>query len=449
LFGRFGFRGGIFPRLHKERTEGLAIERLAAPPRVVLHMAQHIGSPAIPIVKRGDHVLVGQTVGEAAGMLSSPVHSSVSGTVASIGAFPHPSGMHGTAIEIENDGANTCAEKILFDKPWKESAPGEILQIIASAGIVGMGGGAFPTHVKLSPPSHKPVDTLIINGVECEPFSTADHRLMVEKIEEILSGSLMIKKILAAKTVFFAINSHNAPAIRLVSAALNDPKFKDISLSTLKTKYPMGSEKQLVYSLTKRTVPRKGTPVDAGCMVQNVATARAVHLAVSEGTPLFERVVTISGPAIRLPKNLWVKIGTPLRFVLEQCAMDPAIAKKIVIGGAMTGMAQSELDVPVLKSTAAILAFGDDGPRASYHCISCGACVRACPMRLVPSRLAKFVNKNLIADARGQGVVDCIECGSCAYACPAKINLVHFMKLGKYWVDKQQKEPEVRSGHDR
>ena len=448
MFGRFGFRGGIFPRQHKERTEGLAIERLAAPPRVVLHMGQHVGSPAIPIVKRGDRVLIGQPIGEAAGLLSSPVHSPVSGTVVSIGAFPHPSGMHSTAIEIENDGAETFAEKILFDKPWKESAPGEIVQVIGSAGIVGMGGAAFPTHAKLSPPSHKPVDTLIINGLECEPFSTADHRLMIEKVEEILSGSLMIKKILAAKTVFFTVDSRSAEVIRVVSAALNDPKFKDISLSALKIKYPMGSEKQLIYSLTKRTVPRKGAPMDAGCIVQNVATARAVHMAVGEGVPLFERVVTVSGPAIRTPKNLWVKIGTPLRFVLEQCAIDPAIAKKIILGGAMTGIAQSELDVPVLKSTAAILAFGGDEPRASCNCISCGACVRACPMRLVPSRLAKFVNKNLIGEALGQGVVDCIECGSCAYVCPAKINLVHFMKLGKYWVDKQ-KEPEVRSGHDR
>jgi electron transport complex protein RnfC len=308
----------------------LPIERLAAPSRVVLHMSQHVGSPAIPIVKHGDRVAVGQRIAEATGIVSSPVHASVSGTVISVGAFPHPSGAHLTAIEIENSGAEAFAEMTSFDKPWKEAAPGEIVQKIHSAGIIGMGGGAFPTHLKLSPPSNKPIDTLIINGVECEPYATADHRLMVEKTEEILKRVAYDKKNPRGKNRFFSRSTRAmTQAIRRhVSGSAQRPEIQGHIPDKIKNKISSSAAKNsLSRSLTKRAVPRAGTPMDAGCIVQNVATARAVHLAVNEGTPLFERVITVTGPAMRSPKNLLVKIGTPLRFVLEQCAMDRQLPK--------------------------------------------------------------------------------------------------------------------------
>jgi electron transport complex protein RnfC len=443
LFGILSFRGGVKIPLHKDLTATLKIEKLPSPPRVIIHCAQHMGTPAIPIVNQGDRVLVGQAVAEAAGPgpLSLPVHASISGTIVSVGPFPHPSGSLMTAVEIENDGNDEKGEMLPLDKPWKEAALGEIVQKIHAAGIAGMGGHGFPTHAKLSPPSNKPIDTLIVNGVECEPYLTADHRLMIEKTEELLTGTLIIRKVLAAKTTFLAVDAQNLDAIARVSELLSDPKFRDISLAKLTTKFPQGGEKQLVYALTKKRVPSGGLPMDVGCVVHNVATVFAVREAVCSGIPLYQRVVTAGGPALRSPKNLLVPVGTPIRFVLQNCAVDMGIVKKIVLGGAMTGMAQSEPDVPVMKSTTAILAFDRIDEAAKINsCIGCGACVRVCPMRLVPSFLAKYVDKNRTGEVKEWGVLDCIECGACAYVCPAKINLVHYMKLGRYWVEKQRKK---------
>lgn len=441
MFGTLSFRGGIRLPLYKDLTANLKIETLPPPPKVIIHLAQHVGTPANPIVKHGDRVMVGQVVAEAAGPVSLPVHASVSGTIVSIGPFPHPSGGRMTAVEIENDNEGKKVEMLPLDKPWKEAAPGEILQKICAAGIAGMGGGAFPTHAKLSPPSNRPIDMLIVNGVECEPFLTADHRLLIEKTEEILIGSLIIRKVLAAQSTFLAIDAGNLDAIARASELLSDPKFKDISLVKLKTKYPQGAEKQLIYALTKKQVPSGGLPMDIGCVVHNAATVFAVHEAVCSGVPLYQRVVTASGPAIRSPKNILVPIGTSLRFALKYCDVDMGSVKKIVMGGAMTGMAQSELDVPVMKSTTAVLAFDRIDKTDKIHsCIGCGKCAQSCPMRLVPSFIAKYVNKNMTGEVKEWGVLDCIECGACAYICPSKINLVHYMKLGKYWVEKQQKK---------
>jgi electron transport complex protein RnfC len=441
LFGILSFRGGVTVPLHKNLTATLKIEKLPSPPRVIIHCAQHMGTPAIPIVNQGDRVLVGQVVAEAAGPLSLPVHASISGTIVSVGQFPHPLGSLMTAVEIENDGTDEKSEMLPLDKPWKEAALGEIIQKIRAAGITGMGGHGFPTYVKLSPPSNKPIDTLIVNGVECEPYLTADHRLLIEKTEELLTGTLIIRKVLAAKTTFLAVDAHNLDAIARASELLSDPKFRDISLAKLTTKFPQGGEKQLAYALTKKHVPSGGLPMDVGCVVHNVATVFAVYEAVCSGIPLFQRVVTAGGPALRSPKNLLVPLGTSIRFILQNCAVDMGIVKKIVLGGAMSGMAQSEPDVPVMKSTTAILAFDRIDKTAKINsCIGCGACVRACPMRLVPSFLAKYVDKNWTREVKEWGVLDCIECGACAYVCPAKINLVHYMKLGRYYVEKQRKK---------
>ena len=433
MFGKKSFRGGIHPPLEKDRTAHKPIERLSAPPYVTIHLVQQAGAAARPVVKQGDHVRVGQIIGELSGPLCASVHASVAGKVTEVGLFPHPTGKQGPAIKIENDGSSDSIRMPALEKPWREAALGELIHIIADAGIVGMGGGALPTHIKLSPPANKPIDTLIINGIESEPYLTADLRLMVEHPEDILTGALIVKKILGTTTNMVAIEADGQKAGVKISGVLRDPKFKDFSLAKLQSKYPQGSEKQLIQALLKKQIPSGGSSMDCACMVVNVATAYAIAGAVINGVPLYERVVTVNGPAIRSPKNLLAPIGTPLRHILDFCDIDMNSARKIVMGGAMTGIAQSDLEVSVQKTTCGILAFDRlvEGERR-FECINCGNCVKSCPIRLVPSVLAKYVGSNKVEEALDRGIMDCIECGSCAYVCPSKINLVHFMKLGKY-----------------
>ncbi|MFP4013420.1 MAG: electron transport complex subunit RsxC [Chitinispirillaceae bacterium] len=435
MFKKFSFKGGVHPSHGKSQTEHLAIENFPAPPKVVIPVSQHIGAPAKPLVKRGDRVVIGQPIAEPGGFVSSTIHSSVAGKVISVAPFPHPLGKQVMAVEIENDGSEEKAEFAPFDKPWREAAPGELVQKIASSGIVGMGGASFPTQVKLSPPSNKPIDTLIINGAECEPYLTADHRLMLERTEDLLTGMLILKKILGAKKCFIGIEDNKTDAIEAVTGKLEDPKFKDMTLAVLKAKYPQGGEKQLINAITKRQVPSAGLPMDVGCVVQNVGTSLAIYDSIFSGIPLYERVVTVTGPAVRSPKNLLVRIGTPMRALLEACDTDFSKIKKLIMGGPMMGLAQSELDVPVIKSTSGILAYDKITPAVrEYPCINCGMCVRACPIRLVPSRLAKLVEKEKSDEAVEWNMMDCVECGSCAFVCPSKINIVQFVKLGKYTV---------------
>lgn len=435
MFKKFSFKGGVHPSHSKSQTEHLATETFPAPPKVVIPISQHIGAPAKPLVKRGDRVLIGQPIAEPGGFVSSTIHSSVAGKVLSVAPFAHPLGKQVMAVEIENDGTEEKVEFTPFDKPWREAAPGELVQKIASSGIVGMGGASFPTQVKLSPPSNKPIDTLIINGAECEPYLTADHRLMLERTEDLLTGMLILKKILGAKECFIGIEDNKADAIEAVSKKMEDPRFKDMTLAVLKAKYPQGGEKQLINAITKRQVPSAGLPMDVGCVVQNVGTSLAIYDSIFSGIPLYERVVTVTGPAVRSPKNLLVRIGTPMRALLEACDADFSKIKKLIMGGPMMGLAQSEFDVPVIKSTSGILAYDKITPAVrEYPCINCGMCVRACPIRLVPSRLAKLVEKEKIDEAVEWNMMDCVECGSCAFVCPSKINIVQFVKLGKYTV---------------
>ena len=432
---KFTFKGGVHPAHKKAQTEHLPIEVFPAPQKVIIPLAQHIGAPAKPLVKRGDRVTIGQVLGEAGGFVSAPVHASVSGTVLSMGSFPHPMGKQVMSVEIENDGTDEKHPCIPFEKPWREAAPGELVQKIQSAGIVGMGGASFPTHVKLSPPSNKPIDVLIINGAECEPYLTADHRLMLERTEDLLIGTQILKKILGAKKCYIAIELNKQNAIEAITAKFSDVRFKDISVAHLQAKYPQGGEKQLINAVTGRMVPSGGLPMDAGCVVQNVGTAIAVRDAILEGTPLFQRVVTVTGPTTGSPKNLLVRIGTPIRHILEACAVDMSATRKIIMGGPMMGIAQTDIDVPVIKSTSGILAYDKTAPaQREYPCINCGHCVHACPIHLVPSRLAKFVEREKFDEAIEWNITDCMECGSCAYVCPSKINLVHLMKLGKYHI---------------
>ncbi len=435
LFGKFSFRGGVHPPHSKGRTESQPIEALPLPDKVILPVSQHIGAPAKVAVSKGDVVRRGDLVAENGGFVSASIHASISGTVTAVAENPHPLGKSVIAVEIENDGNDTVTDALPAMKNWREAAPSEVVRSIASAGIVGMGGASFPTHVKLSPPPEKHIDTLIINGAECEPYLTADHRLMLERTAEVLTGTLILKKTLSASRVYFAIEDNKPDAVAAVSQLLSRDEFKSITLAKLRTKYPQGGEKQLINAVTRRQVPSGGLPMDCGCVVQNIGTAYAVYQAITEGVPLYERVVTVTGPLVENPKNLLVRIGTPLRTVLEYCGADLSAAKKVVMGGPMMGLAQSELDAPVIKSTSGILVLENEVPAVRAHdCISCGNCVNVCPVRLVPSMLAKYIDKEQHESAEEWNVLDCIECGSCSFVCPSKINLVHFMKLGKYHV---------------
>jgi len=433
LSKKFTFRGGVHPPHFKLQTEHSRTEEFPAPEVAVIPLSQHLGAPAKVLVEKGERVLVGQAIGEPGGNVSAAVHASIAGTVLAVRPFAHPSGRLVNAVQIENDGTDEAVPFEPVDGSWREAARGELVNKIAECGIVGMGGAGFPAHVKLSPPSRKPIDTLIINGTECEPYLTNDHRVMIERAEDILTGAQVIKKILGVKDVFFAIEDNKTEAINVVGNKTAGSRFNDITVATLKTKYPQGGEKVLITALTGRQVPASGgLPMDVGCVVQNVSTVLAVFEAVTLGAPLYRRVVTVTGAGVRSPKNLIVRIGTPAKALLDACGVDVKNAKKIVMGGPMMGTALSDLDVPVTKLTSSLLALSESTVAVrKYPCINCGVCVRVCPLRLIPSRMAKFVEKENIDDAVKWNLMECTECGTCAYACPAKINLVQFFKMGK------------------
>ncbi len=440
MFGKISFKGGVHPSHSKHYTEDLSIEVLPPPEKVIIPLSMHIGAPAKIAVKRGDKVKIGQIIGESGGFVSSPVHSSVSGEVSSVGPFPHPLGKKVTAVEIANDNNDESVSLEPLDKDWREAAHGEIIQKISSCGIVGMGGASFPTHVKLSPPSEKKIDTLIINGAECEPYLTADHRLLLEKTDEILCGMLILKKTLGAQNAYIGIEDNKPNAISTVKKKLSEGKYNGLKLMQLQTKYPQGGEKQLINAITKREVPSAGLPMDVGCVVQNVSTSFAVWEAVCTGTPLYQRVVTVTGPCVKKPANLLVRVGTPVQYVLEHCDVDLSAIKKLIMGGPMMGLALSDFNTPVIKSTSGLLVLNETHPGIrAYDCISCGRCTKVCPIHLAPFQLAKYIGKKMYQDADQWNILDCMECGSCAFICPAKINLVQYIKLGKYHVTAERK----------
>lgn len=414
---------------NKFYTEDKAIEPLPLPARVCIPLIQHLGKACSPLVKVGDYVSVGQKIGSVQAHVYSPIHASISGKVTAISDYPHP--ILGRAKAIIIEGESNVAASTIPSRPLQEVnrlSSEDIIKIIFDCGIVGMGGASFPTHIKLSPP--KPVDTLIINGAECEPYLTADYRLMVESVEKLIKGVELAARCLGAREVFIAIEDNKPEAIKLFDKALPDRAFK---LKVLESHYPQGGEKQLIKSVLGKEVPRGKLPFDLGVVVQNVATVLAIYEAVYLNKPLFERVVTVTGSILENPKNVLVRIGTPIKELIKSCSPlkeDPA---KIIMGGPMMGISQYTEEVPVIKSTNGVLLLSRKEARylEEEYCIRCGACVRECPAGLLPCMINLASEKGIWQEAINYGALDCIECGVCSYVCPANRRLVQSIKRAK------------------
>lgn len=426
------FKKGVHPPHGKHLTEKKPIEEYLPKGDLIFPLSQHIGAPCNALVKKGDKVLVGQKIGEATGFVSAPIYSSVSGTVKNVTPMATAMGTKAMSIIIENDNAyEKCSEK-LNEKNYTELSNEEIIAIIQEAGVVGMGGATFPTHVKLNPPKDKEIDSIIVNAAECEPYLTCDHRLMVEEGEKIVQGLKIILKLFPKAKGYIGIENNKPDAISIMSDLVKNES--NIEVSSLKTKYPQGAEKQLIYSVTKREVPSGKLPADVGCIVQNVGTIYQVYRSVVLGEPLIERIVTVTGEAIKEPKNLKVKIGTSVRELVEEaCGNLKDNPVKIISGGPMMGMTISTLDIPVTKGTSGILALTKDMavlPKTA-NCLRCGKCVEACPMNLVPSKLKNLSQNKELEDFETWHGLDCIECGCCTFICPAKINIVQSIRVAK------------------
>jgi electron transport complex protein RnfC len=409
------FPHGIHPPEYKSLTKAKALEAMPPPEKVSIPLLQHFGSPAKPLVKKGEEVSLGQKIGESTALFSASVHASVSGKVLSVDGVHHPLGKPIPAVTIANDGEDRPAPEIQGSADPLSLDPETICQIVKEAGIVGLGGAAFPTAVKLSPPKDKPIDTVIINGCECEPVLTADYRVMLEYTEDILRGAELVRKAAGAERTIIGIEDNK----------------KDAEIVLLKTKYPQGAEKNLINAILGREVPRGGLPFDVGVVVQNVGTAKAIWDAVRFGKPLYERALTAAGEGVREPKNLMVRIGTSFQDVLDFCGGIEGNTNVLIMGGPMMGLSQWSPDVPVIKGTSGILAWTAPAPPMELSCIRCSRCVDHCPMRLVPTQLMKYVKYEFLSDAENWGILDCVECGSCQYICPAAIPLVHWIRLGK------------------
>ena len=437
---RLTFKGGVHPPEFKELTEDKSIEVMPLPDYVVIPVQQHIGAPAEPIVSVGDEVKTGDKICEAKGFVSVPSHASISGKVTAIEKRPHPVGGEVLSIVIESDGKDEKSPSIAPVKNYFDLDVEEMKKKVLEAGLAGMGGAAFPSHVKLSPPADKPIDIFILNGAECEPFLTADHGLMLEHTESIIEGARIAMKILGCKTGYIAIEKNKPDAIRLMKKIVKETG-ANLTVVGLNVKYPQGAEKQLIKAITNRKVPAGGLPMDVGCLVHNVGTAKAIYEAVSLNKPLYERVVSVTGLGIQEPKNVLARIGTPFQNLIDFCGGLKDHTIKVINGGPMMGIAQFTLEVPVTKGTSGILALTsqeaklrDPGP-----CIRCARCVDVCPMNLLPNELARLIEFQKFDEAHKLGVLDCIECGSCSYICPSKIRHVHLFKYGKLEVTKMLK----------
>ena len=422
-----GYYGGVHPSERKEYSEHIALERFPEPKTLVISMSQHLGAPANPIVQVGDTVKVGQKIGEAAGFISAPVHSSVSGTVVAVEPRMHATrGSEVMAVVIESDGKDTLHESVKPNKDLDSLTPDEIINIVREAGIVGMGGAGFPTCVKLKPA--KPVDTILLNGCECEPLLTADHRVLLEFADDIIYGLKAILKTTGAEKGLIVIEDNKPDAIELMQAKVAD--LDNIEVVVAKTKYPQGAEKTLIKRVMGRQVPRGGLPADVGVIVDNISTVKAISDAIQTGMPLIERVATVTGEKIKNPGNYIIKIGTSVKELIDYCGGTTDDDVLIKMGGPMMGFALSDLNVPMMKGSNGIIAIDTD-QTAEQPCIKCGRCVDVCPMELSPLYFAKYADEENWQGMKDKNVMDCVECRCCEYICSSKIPLVTKIKAGK------------------
>lgn len=422
-----GYYGGVHPSERKEYTEQLALKRFPDPEVVVIPLSMHAGAPANPVVQVGDTVKVGQKIAEPAAFISSSIHSSVSGTVIAIEPHAHATRGECLSVVIKSDGKNTLHESVKPNKDLDSLTPEEIVEIVREAGIVGMGGAGFPTFVKLKPP--KPIDTVLLNGCECEPLLTADHRVLLEFADDVIFGLKAILKTVGAQKGLVVIEDNKPDAIELMQEKVAG--CDNIEVVVAKTKYPQGAEKTLIKRVTGRKVPSGGLPADVGCIVSNISTTKAISDAIQKGMPLVERVVTVTGERIKNPGNFIVKIGTNTKDLIDYCGGltgDDDITIKA--GGPMMGFVLSDLNVPIMKGSNGIIAVETDHS-VEQPCIKCGRCVDVCPMELSPLYFAKYADQQNWEGMRDKNVMDCVECRSCEYICSSKIPLVSKIKAGK------------------
>ncbi len=433
------FPGGIHPHDNKAFSKDKKIEEMPLPKKIVIPFSQHIGAPSKPVVKIGDEVLAGQKIADAGGFVSIPMHSSISGKITKLAQFNHPTGALVQGIEITGDGEDKWVE-LVDESNFMELTAKDMKDRIADAGVCGMGGAGFPTHVKLSPPEGKIIDTIILNGVECEPYLTADYRIMLEQAEDILAGLKILMKIVDAKNGVVGIEANKPDAIKLFKNLLKNEK--NINVVGLHLKYPQGAEKQLIYAATKRKVPNKGgLPMDVNVVVQNVGTAIAVYEAVRYKKPLVDRFITISGKIVKNPKNIKARIGTYYSDLLEYCNGTTEDIGKVISGGPMMGFAIPSLETPMTKGSSGLLLFDKKEAHKDSEdvCLRCARCVDICPMNIVPSFIAHHVRNDDWDSAEKSGVMDCIKCGSCAYVCPSHIKLIQWIDIGKIKVSEKNR----------
>lgn len=436
MFKQLHFYGGVHPEEGKVAHDSPIVDAPLLGSYTV-PLQQHIGAPAKPLVKKGDKVLRGQQIAAPGGFVSAPIHSPTSGEVTAMSMCLGPLGNQLQAVVITPDGEDKAAEPMPALDP-ANSSPAELKTRIGDAGIVGMGGAAFPTFVKLSPPPNKPIDTLILNGVECEPCLTADHRLMLEKPELILAGARTCATILGVKKVMLAIEANKPDAVTLMSQKASA---YDIEVHQLKVRYPQGAEKQLIYTLTGRKVPCGGLPMDVACVVQNVGTAAAIGEAVLFGKPLYERITTVTGRPVAHPGNWRLRVGTLYKEALAMAGGVTEEPAKIISGGPMMGMSVYSLDIPVMKNTSGLLLMAPEEVTLyeSNPCIRCGRCNDNCPMGIMPGILSVQIENLRYELAEQWHVIDCIECGCCSYGCPAHRPLVQHMRRAKAEVNARRK----------
>lgn len=433
-----GFPGGVHPKGEKELCCSSPIRAAAVPKLVVIPLIQHTGLPCEPLVAAGDEVKLGQPIGDNQRFISAPVHATVSGKVTKIEDHPHPCGASIKSVFIESNGKDEPHQSIRPYGDIENLSKQDIRRIVRAAGIVGLGGAAFPTHVKLDPPHDKQIQYYILNGAECEPYLTTDNRAMIESAADIIYGLKAMMKPTDVPEAIIAIEDNKPEAIRVMSEAA---KGEDgIRIVAVKTLYPQGGEKQLIKTLIGREVPSGGLPMDVGVVVNNVGTALAVAKAIKTGMPLVERVVTITGKKLKSPSNLIARIGTPIKQLIDECGGLPPGTRKVIAGGPMTGTAQWTLDVPVVKGMSGIVILTRDecDEAEAEECVRCARCVDSCPSGLLPNFLGDYAEASRYDACRDYRALDCIECGICSYVCPTKRNLTQLIKLAKIEINKKK-----------